>query len=154
MAIYHNPRSSEYRPLPNDTMKPNPHSQPPHEVLARLRLTCLELPGVVEEQAWAGTRWCVSKKNFAHVVMIAEGWPPAYALAAGSAGPACVLTFRLSKQQVAAERFRRAPFFRPVWFPNIAGMFVDDRTDWDDVDVLLKESYRVMAPKKLAGMIE
>ena len=63
------------------------------EVLVRIRLVCLDLPEVTEEIAWTGVRWCVGKKNFAHVLNIADGWPPAYAKAAGTAGPACVLTF-------------------------------------------------------------
>lgn len=48
------------------------------DVLSRIRLTCLDLPEVVEEKAWAGVRWCVSKKNVAHVLLINAGWPPAY----------------------------------------------------------------------------
>jgi hypothetical protein len=120
--------------------------------LAKLRLTCLELPEVVEENAWTGVRWCVSRKNFAHVLNIDAGWPPAYAKAAATPGPACVLTFRLSPAHCAATRFRRAPFFRPVWFPNIAGVLIDRATDWDEIDDLLRKSYRVLAPKKLAAL--
>jgi hypothetical protein len=119
------------------------------EILARIRLVCLDLPEVKEEAAWAGVRWCVGKKNFAHVLAIADGWPPAYAKAAGTSGPACVLTFRLSREHCSAARFRRAPFFRPVWFPNIAGVLVGATTDWDELDALIRDSYRVLAPKKL-----
>lgn len=127
---------------------------PPRDVLARLRLVCLELPEASEESAWEGIRWCVRGKNFAHVLMITDGRPEAYARAAGTDGPACVLTFRLAREACAAARFRRAPFFRPVWFPNIAGLIVDARTDWDEVEALLKDSYRVLAPKKLATLVE
>jgi len=67
---------------------------PPREILARLRLVCMELPEAVEESAWEGIRWCVRGKNFAQVLMIADGRPEAYARAAGTDGPACVLTFR------------------------------------------------------------
>ena len=127
---------------------------PPEGLLARIRLTTLELPEAVEEAAWAGTRWCVRKKNFAHLLTIESGWPPAYAQAAATDGPACVLTFRLSAQACQAVRFTRAPFFRPVWFPNIAGLKLDAETDWDEVDMLIKRSYQVLAPKKLAAMLE
>jgi hypothetical protein len=126
----------------------------PNKYLARLRLVCLELPEVVEEQAWAGIRWCVRRKNFAQVLMIHEGWPPAYSRAASTRGPACVLTFRLSRENCAALRFRRAPFFRPPWFPNIAGVLLDEQSDWDEIDTLLRVSYRVLAPRKLAAFIE
>ena len=126
----------------------------PLPVLARLRLVCLELPEVVEESAWQGIRWCVRGRNFAHVLMIMDGRPEAYARAASIAGPACVLTFRLAQEACAAARYRRAPFFRPVWFANIAGLLVDAATDWDEVDILLRASYRVLAPRKLAALIE
>lgn len=65
-----------------------------------------------------------------------------------------MLTFRLPRSAVEAPRFRRPPFFRPVWFQNIAGMFIESSTDWDDVAELLVRSYCVLAPKKLASQIE
>jgi len=126
----------------------------PRAVLARLRTPCLELPEAAEEAAWTGIRWTIRGKNFAHVLMIKDGWPPAYARAAGTRGPACVLTFRLAAEHCAAQRFRRAPFFRPVWFPNIAGLAIDADTDWDEADTLIRNSYRVLAPRKLANLVE
>ncbi|NRF67350.1 MmcQ/YjbR family DNA-binding protein [Aquincola sp. S2] len=126
----------------------------PHEVLAKLRAICLALPEVVEESAWTGIRWSVRKKNFAHVLMIDGGEPAAYARAAGRAGPACVLTFRLPRGKLDAAGFHHDPYFRPVWFPNIAGRVVDERIDWDEVEQLLIDSYGVLAPKKLAAMVD
>jgi YjbR len=125
------------------------------DVLSRLRLVSLDLPEAIEEEAWTGMRWCVNRKNFAHVLNVSDGWPPAYARAAGTRGPACVVTFRLSSGHCAAARFSRVPFFRPVWFPNIAGVVIDARTDWDEIGELIRDSYRVLAPKKLvARMVE
>lgn len=126
----------------------------PHEILAKLRLVCLDLPEAYEEEAWSGTRWMVAKKNFAHVLMIDEGWPPAYARAAGSVGPLCVLTFRISAAATGALRFERPPFFRPVWWQNIVGLVLNADTDWDEVVALLTKSYCVLAPKKLAALVD
>ena len=126
----------------------------PRELLSRVRLVCTELPEVNEEQAWEGTRWSIRGKNFAHVLVIVGGKPEAYARAAGTHGPACVLTFRLGKEHCAAARFRRAPYFRPVWFPNIAGVLLDGDSDWDEIEGLLRASYRVLAPRKLAALVE
>jgi len=126
----------------------------PPDLLSRLRLVCLELPNAREERAWTGTRWNIGTKNFAHVLRIDDGWPPAYAVAAKTNGPACVLTFRLPKERCSAVRFRRAPFFRPVWFPNIAGVTLGPMTDWEEVEGLIKDSYRVLAPRKLAALVE
>jgi hypothetical protein len=126
---------------------------PPSELLTRLRLVCLELPEAREQKAWAGIRWNIGTRNFAHILVIDGGWPPAYSRAAGLAA-GTVLTFRLDKQGCAAPRFRRPPFFRPVWFPNIAGVVLDARTDWEEIEQLVKNSYRVLAPKKLAVLVE
>jgi hypothetical protein len=124
------------------------------EIVAKLALYCLGLPEAAEEEAWVGRRWSVRKKPFAHVLMIAGGWPPAYAKAAGNDGPITVLTFRLPATQLAETRFRKAPFFRPVWFPNIAGMVIDERVDWGEVADLVTESYCVLAPKKLVALVD
>ena len=128
------------------------HPAVPLAVLTRLRTICLELPETHEEQAWVGTRWMIRKKNFAHVLVIASGWPPAYARAAESDGPITVLTFR-SGARLEASRFSRAPYFKPVWWPDIAGVVIDAGTDWDEVADLITGSYRLLAPKKLAAQI-
>lgn len=133
---------------------PAPRTEVPKEVLARLRLVCLDLPGAYEEPAWVGTRWMVGKKNFAHVVVIDEGRPPAYAQAAGTEGPACVLTFRTPKAAPRPPRLKRHPFFGPVWLPNIVGVFIEANTDWDDIAALVTESYCVLAPKKLSALVD
>ena len=130
------------------------HAVPiPPPVVARLRAICSGLPETREERAWVGMRWCVRKKNFAHILVIDQGWPPAYAKAAGSEGPVCVLTFRLPVQTLDAPRFTRPPFFRPPWWPNIAGMALQADTDWDEVESLVTESYCVLAPSRLAALV-
>jgi hypothetical protein len=73
-------------------------------VLAALRAMCLGLPQVVEERAWVGTRWRVAGRTFAHVLVVADGWPPAYAAAVGSAGPLTVLMFRSGGEELDALR--------------------------------------------------
>jgi hypothetical protein len=131
------------------------HPDVAQEILDRLRLTCLDLPEAYEERAWVGTRWMVTKKNFAHVLMVAEGWPPAYASAAGI-NSGCVLTFRSPQPAHQVERFGRPPFFRPRWFPNIVGLSIGSgaSTDWQDVAELVTLSYRVLAPKKLVALLD
>jgi hypothetical protein len=120
----------------------------------RLRSVCRALPEVAEEQAWVGTRWTVRKKNFAHVVHIESGWPPAYAGAAGSDGPITVLTFRAAGPELAALSASGPPFFKPVWFADIVGMVLDAETDWDEVEELLTESYCLLAPAKLVALVD
>jgi hypothetical protein len=131
-------------------MPPTRGAAIPPKLLARVRAICLALPGAYEEQAWVGTRWMVRKRNFAHVVAIADGWPPAYAKAAGTDGPAIVLTFRAAGMLYDTLRTTGAPFFQPVWGTKwgtkVIGLTLGKRVDWSEVRVLLTESHRLLAP--------
>jgi len=85
--------------------------------------------------------------------MLEEGWPPAYAAASGIEGPACLLTFRTVERLFQPERFDRPPFFRPKWFPNIMGVVIEEPVDWLDTADLVRASYRLLAPRKLAATL-
>ena len=93
------------------------------EILASLRSLCLALPEVVEQEAWVGIRWRIRGRTFAHVLLIDSGWPPAYATAAATAGPATVLMFRSSGPELDALRQRRPPVLR-------AGVARPTRSAW------------------------
>jgi hypothetical protein len=129
----------------------------PADVLDALRAVCLPLPEVVEEEAWAGVRWTVRKRNFAHVVRIADGWPPAYARAAGTEGPCCVLTFRSTGAELEALGAAGPPFFRPLWgtrwTPSVAGVVLGAGADPQEIAELVTESYRLLAPARLKGLL-
>src|SRR5689334_3487283 len=109
------------------------------EVIVRLRAVCLALPDAYEEQAWVGTRWCVRKKNFAHVLAIDSAWPSAYAAAMEATGPVTVLTFRSDGPELNALTNAGHPFYRPGWAPNIVGMIVEEDADWDEIAELVTE---------------
>lgn len=125
----------------------------PAEVLARLRPVCLGLPEAYEEPAWVGVRWRVRTRTFAHVLVVDAGWPPAYARAAGTGGPATVLMLRSSGAELAALRETGHPFFAPPWRADEVGLVLDARVDWDEVAELVADSYRVMAPRRLGGAV-
>jgi hypothetical protein len=125
----------------------------PSKIVAKLRAICLGLPETYEETAWVGTRWLIRKRTFAHVVMIDKGWPPAYARAARSDGPLCVLTFQSLGPSVDPESFSRAPYFRPPWRPDIVGRSLGARIDWTEIAALLAGSYCMLAPRKLAEAV-
>ena len=128
--------------------------QVPADVVDHLRMICSTLPEVVEEPAWIGQRWRVRGRTFAHVAAIADGWPPAYVAAAGTEGPACVLTFESSGGELEVLSLAEPPFFKPPWRHTVIGLFIDDHTHWDEVAELLTESYCVQAPKRLAAMVD
>lgn len=120
----------------------------PIELVERLRSTCLALPDVYEEPAWVGTRWKIRKRTFAHVLRIEDGWPPAYARAAGVDGPADVLTFRSAGAERASLAGVGHPFFLAPWWPDAAGMVLEPGCDWDEVAELLAESYFLRGGKR------
>ena len=129
----------------------------PDRILARLRSICLRLPGAYEEPAWVGTRWMVRKRNFAHVLGIEGGKPRAYARAAGSDGPLVVLTFRTTDLMRDALCGSGARFFHAEWGTRwgtkVVGMKLAGRVDWAEVETLVVESYRLLAPRQLlAGL--
>ena len=126
----------------------------PAAVLARLRAICLALPEAHEEQAWAGIRWCIRKRNFAHVITVET---PAYERAAAAVtagGPATVLTFRSTGPELEVLAHAGHPFFKPRWNPEVVGMVIDDDTDWDEVTELLTDSFCMLAPKKVAALVD
>ncbi len=126
-------------------------AEPSNEHVDAVRAACMALPEAREELAWVGTRWCIRTKNFAHVVHIEDGWPPAYARAAGSDGPVDVVTFRSSGDELEALRHAGPPFFWPGWFPNLIGVVLSADTDWVELNELLVESWCVLAPKRLVA---
>jgi hypothetical protein len=125
----------------------------PADILANLRSICGPLPEAYEEKAWVGLRWVVGKKTFAHVLSINDGWPPAYARAAAENGPVYVLTFRSRGRSHEPPEFNEYPFFRPIWFPDIVGLIIDDGIEWPEVGELLVTSYCVLAPKRLINQL-
>ena len=123
------------------------------EIVDRLRSSCLSLPDAYEEQAWVGTRWRIRKRTFAHVLALDSEWPPAYAKAIAPAGPVTVLTFRAAADELDALVNTGHPFYKPEWAPNIVGMVIEEDADWTEIAELVTESYRIMAPKKLAAQL-
>lgn len=115
----------------------------PADVLDGLRTVCLGLPEVHEQQAWTGRRWCIRKRSFAHVLTLDS-----------PEGPTTVVSFRSAGAELAALRAAGHPFFRPGWGDNVVGMVLDGATDWDEVAELVTESYCIMAPKKLAALVD
>jgi predicted DNA-binding protein (MmcQ/YjbR family) len=126
----------------------------PRRIITKLRSVCHGLPEAYEEQAWAGTRWRIRKRTFAHVITVEAGRPGGYARAAGSSGPVTVVTFRSSGPELDALRNSGHPFFGTNWRADEVGMVLDDDVDWDEVAELLTDSYCLLAPKKLAALVD
>ena len=126
----------------------------PHEILTELRARCLALPEAYEEQAWAGTRWRIRKRTFAHVLTVDPDHHMAYARGAATDQPICVLTFRSPGDEIEALVTSGHPFYKAGWGVDVVVMVLDDGVDWVEVAELLTESYRVLAPKRLALLVD
>lgn len=123
----------------------------PDELVARLRSICLALPETYEEPAWTGTRWRVRHKTFAHILTIADGWPPAYASAAHTDGPAHVVMVRSTDDELEALRQLGPPYFPTPWRSDEIGVHLTADTDWTEITELVSDSYRNQAPRGLAN---
>jgi len=124
----------------------------PPKVVARLRPICLGLPDAYEEQAWAGVRWMVRKKTFAHVLAIDEDSPPVIGRAYRDQ-PLVMVMFRSEPPELDILKHIGHPYFAAGWGRNVLGLIIDKETDWTEVGELLADSYCVMAPKKLAALV-
>jgi len=128
--------------------------EPDADVVARLGAIALALPETYEEDAWTGVRWRVRAKTFAHVMVAQVGFESSFRDITGIADPTTVVTFRACGDELLALAHAGMPFYKPPWSPTIVGMVIDDDTDWTEVDVLVQESYRICAPKKLARLLD
>jgi hypothetical protein len=45
------------------------------------------------------------------------------------------------------------PFFKPVWFDDIVGIILAEAA-WTEVEELIVDSYRVVAPRRLLSRLD
>ncbi|MCX2949308.1 MmcQ/YjbR family DNA-binding protein [Lentzea sp. NEAU-D7] len=126
----------------------------PGEVLDELRGICARLPESREEAAWVGTRWRIRKRTFLHVFTAHPGQEGAYSRAAELTEPTVIMTFRAQPEEFGALVGAGEPFFRAAWGQDVVGMKVRPGADWAEVGELLAESYRKLAPAKLARLVD
>ncbi len=122
-------------------------------LLLSTRHLCLGWPEVDEVEAWVGTRWSVRRRTFAHLVPVIDGWPPIYARALGSSGPAVMLTFRTPEPGPYLHAEPDGPRRYIGAGRDLVALVVDGTTDWDDAAEAIGDSYRLMAPRALAARL-
>ncbi|SDP22433.1 YjbR protein [Pedococcus dokdonensis] len=123
-------------------------------LVARVASICLALPETHEQDAWIGVRWRIRQRTFAHLAHVDPSGGSVFGLAARLGTPADVITFRSAGAELDALVHSGLPFYKPDWSPSVVGMVVDARTDWEEVTELLTDSYCLMAPKKLARLVQ
>jgi hypothetical protein len=116
------------------------------------RGVCLALHDVYEEDAWVGTRWMVRRRTFAHLLEIVDGYPPSFAAAAGTDGPATVLTVRAGAELDAV--LAGPGSFGPLWNRDDVGIRLAEYPDRTELAELIEDSYRLRAPKTLLRRLD
>lgn len=114
------------------------------EVLERLRAICLALPEAREQPAHGDPSWRIRKKIFAaQKGNYADGRPSVWMKAPDGAQAA----------MIAADP---AIFFSPPYVGKNGwlGVYLDGAIDWDELQELIEDSYRLIAPKKLARLLD
>ena len=108
----------------------------------RLRAICLALPEALEQQAWGDPTFRVKGKIFA---MEKRGDGRISLWCKAPPGSQMVLV------GAAPERFFVPPY---VGHKGWVGVRLDRGPDWDEVAVLVRRSYRLIAPKSLAALVD
>ena len=111
----------------------------PPALVRRIGALLADLPEVVVEPAWVGTRWRVGTATVAHVF--------------GGEDGLFRITFRAETDEVLAFEHLGPPYFRTGWGRNVVGLVLDDATDLDELRELLTDSYCLQAPAHLAARV-
>ena len=106
--------------------------------LARLRKICLTLPEAVEKETWEIPTFRVRDKIFAMAHDPGAVWCKA------PSGVQAILV------GAVPERFFVPPY---VGHKGWIGFRLDRGTDWAEVEALIRRSYRMTAPKRLAVLV-
>jgi len=108
---------------------------------SRLRRLCLALPEAEEKEAWGEPTWRVRQRIFAMY-------------ATGHDGVALWCKAPPGTQELLVEA-DPARFFRPpyVGHKGWIGVRLEGRPDWAELAFLIRRSYRMTAPKRLAAAL-
>jgi hypothetical protein len=113
--------------------------------LPRLRKLCMALPEVTERLSHGEPTWFIGgKKTFVTYANHHHGARPAFWCAAPE-GAQDVLT------RAAPERYFRPPYVGPRgWL----GVYLDVPLDWEEIEAVVSDAYRAIAPKKLLAILD
>lgn len=115
--------------------------------ITRLRRLCLALPEAHEVEAWGEPTFRVRNRMFA---MFADG-----STHHGAGRPAVWLKAGPGNQDVmvraAPDRFFVPPY---VGASGWIGVWLDEVADWQALADQIRDSYRLIAPKKIAAQLD
>lgn len=112
------------------------------DVLDRVRALCLALPDAHEVEAWGEPTFRVRNKLFAMYASPGNHH--------GRGRPAVWIKAKAENQRLLMEleptRYFAPPYVGPSGW---VGMWLDKRPRWREVEELLRDGYRQVAPKRL-----
>lgn len=114
---------------------------PPASPTARLRAICLALPEAIEKEAWGDPTFRVRERIFA---MEKRGDGRVSVWCKAPVGSQGILV------GADPELFFVPPY---VGHKGWVGMRLDRGPDWDEVAEIVRRSYRLIAPKRLAALV-
>jgi len=119
----------------------------PKQPLTRLRKLCLALPEAHEVEAWGEPTFRVRNKQFAMVASAdnhhGNGHPAVWCKAAPGDQDFLV--------RAAPDRFFVPPYVGPGGW---VGVWLDGAVDWAELAELLRNAYRLAAPKRLRALLD
>ncbi len=119
----------------------------PPSPLTRLRKLCLALPEAHEVEAWGEPTFRVRNKLFAMYAAPNNhhgGGRPAVWCKAAPGNQSLMV-------RASPGRFFVPPYVGPSGW---VGVWLDRDPDWAEVDDLMRDSYRLIAPKKLQVLLD
>ena len=119
----------------------------PPRPITRLRKMCLALPEAHEVEAWGEPTFRIRNKLFAMYASAdthhGAGRPAVWCKAAPGNQSLMV--------RAEPDRFFVPPYVGPSGW---VGIHLDDDVDWDQLAELIRDSYRLIAPKRLARSLD
>jgi hypothetical protein len=114
--------------------------------LDRLRRICLALPEATEKEAWGEPTFRVGGRMF---VMFSNNHHND-----GRVAALCNATFETQDLLLRAdpERFFVPPYMGPRGWVGVH--LEPDRADWRQVAEIVEDAYRMVAPKRLAALLD
>jgi hypothetical protein len=119
----------------------------PPRPLTWVRKLCLALPEAHEVEAWGEPTFQVRNRQFAMFASADNHHGAGRTAVWFKAGP--------GNQQMmvkaAPDRFFVPPYVGPSGW---VGAWLDDTPDWSELDSLLRDAYRLVAPKRLLAQLD
>jgi hypothetical protein len=117
----------------------------PTDPLPRLRELCAALPEVTERLSHGEPTWFIrGKKSFVSYSNCHHGGRLAFVCAAADGAQELLVGAH-------PERFFRPPY---VGGRGWLGVYLDGPVDWGELEALVVEAYRQVAPAKLAALLD